>query len=91
MEATKIQDHEGNKYIREIHSCDPTMPSTLVDVYAIIECFDIRCPARQHALKKLLCAGIRGKGDEVADLVGVLAATNRAIELQKRRQNAKTS
>lgn len=31
--------------------------------------------------QKLLCAGQRSKGDTIADLTGVLAAVNRAIDL----------
>jgi len=48
--------HSGNKYLREIQLRDGK-----VDVYAVPKAFDVRCPARQHAIKKLLCAGIRAK------------------------------
>lgn len=56
-----------------------------IDVYAVIEAFDVRCPARQHALKKLLCAGIRGKGDCIQDLTETVDAVTRAIEMEKAR------
>ena len=84
MSTTPITEHEGNKYLRVIHSPVQDM-SIQVDVYAVIDAFKITCPARAHAIKKLLCAGLRGKGDEVEDLVGVLAAVNRAIELHEKR------
>lgn len=83
-EITKIQEHEGKKYIRVICPADgPAASAILVDVYAVLVAFDVTCPARQHAIKKLLCAGIRNKGSELSDLEGALAAVNRAIELQR--------
>ncbi len=87
--TTPIDNHEGAKYLRWIH---PALVETdsdrviRVDVYSVLEAFEVMCPARQHAIKKLLCAGLRGKGKELDDLVGVLAAVNRAIELQKQRE-----
>lgn len=73
-----IAEHEGNKYVRTIVDCRAGSGvdfvndhGTLqVDVYSVIDAFNVTCPARQHALKKLLCAGIRGKGDELDDLLG---------------------
>jgi len=58
-----------------------------VDVYAVLEAFSVTCPARQHAIKKLLCAGIRGKGDAMQDLTEAALAVCRAIDLQDRRDN----
>lgn len=39
-----------------------------VDVYDVLRAFDIRDPALQHALKKLLCMGLRGHKDTGTDL-----------------------
>jgi hypothetical protein len=79
-----IFSHEGKKYLREIISpVDGTR--ILVDVYAVLEAFGVICQARGHAIKKLLSAGERGKGDALADLVGAQAAVSRAIDLQKMR------
>lgn len=82
-----ITSHEGSKYLRVIHDAAPNLPADEgaihVDVYAVLVAFGVTCPARQHCLKKLLCAGTRGKGDELADLIGAEAALNRAIELQE--------
>ena len=78
-----IQEHEGRKYLTPVSGWDEAdLPRTIyVDVYAVLVGFDVRCPARQHAIKKLLCAGKRGKGDERADIAGALAAVSRAVEL----------
>lgn len=80
--AEPITSHEGNKYVRVIKSVEGWY-TTKVDVYAVLKAYNVTCPARAHAIKKLLCAGLRDKGDELADLVGAKAAINRAIELQQ--------
>lgn len=80
-----IVEHEGKKYLRTIYS--PVDGSGIeIDVYAVLEAFNVHCPGRQQAIKKLLCAGLRGKGSQMQDLVGADAALSRAIELQKQRE-----
>ena len=81
----KIYDHEGKKYAREIYSC-VSNEKISIDVYSVLQAFSVICPAVQHAVKKLLCAGLRGKGDILDDLKGDQAAIARAIELQQQRQ-----
>ena len=83
-----IQDHGGNKYIRTITSVDGTQ-SIRVDVYAIIKAFNVTCPGRQQALKKILCAGLRGKGSQIDDIHGVFDAMWRALELQIQEEQEK--
>lgn len=72
----------GSKYHRAIRGITPNTGAT-VDVYAVLVAFDVRCPARQHAIKKLLCAGIRGKGDAVQDLTEARDALDRAIAMER--------
>lgn len=87
-----IEQHEGRKYLRLIHSVtgihleDKAGACVSVDVYAVLVAFGVTCPARAHAIKKLLSAGQRGKGSELDDLVGAEAAVCRAIELQRQRE-----
>jgi hypothetical protein len=83
MALKTIEEHQGKKYLRRIVSAVDTETSVWVDVYAVIEAFKVTCPARQHALKKLLCCGNRNKGSEMEDLIGVDAAVSRAIQLQE--------
>ena len=71
----------GSKYLREV-KCDI---DGKVDVYAVLEAFNVTCPARQHAIKKLLCSGIRGKGDSLQDLSECRDAVDRAIQMEKAR------
>lgn len=72
--------HTGSKYHRTIMGLDGKS-AVIADVYSVLVAFDVTCPAIQHAIKKLLCAGIRGKGDRVQDLVEARDAINRAIDL----------
>lgn len=76
-----IRDHSGNKYIRKIRSCIPGGLPTEVDVYSVIDAYAVTNPAIAHAIKKLLCAGIRGKGDVRRDLSEAIDAIRRAIEM----------
>lgn len=67
----------GSKYLRTIQ----LTADKKVDVYAVLLAFNVTCPARQHAIKKLLCAGLRGKNDELNDLKEAKDAIHRGIEL----------
>lgn len=86
-----MAEHTGNKYHRLIrHVPGAATPvedgCVIVDIYAVLEAFAVTCPARQHAIKKLLAAGLRGKGDTVQDLTEARDALTRAIELEKARK-----
>ena len=70
-----------NKYLRHINSSHDRLGVT-VDVYEVLEAFNVTCPARQHAIKKLLCSGLRGKGSVSQDLIEAGQAVSRAIEMQ---------
>lgn len=67
----------GSKYLREMRH----LTDGKADVYAVLLAFNVTCPARQHAIKKLLCAGIRGKGDCLNDLREARDAIDRAIQI----------
>jgi hypothetical protein len=71
-------EHSGSKYMRSIK-----LTNGKVDVYAVLLAFDVSCPASQHAIKKLLCAGLRGKGSRLQDLREARDAITRAIELEQ--------
>lgn len=58
-----------------------TMPGPRVDVYDVLVGFGITCPARAHAIKKLLAAGQRGHKDEETDLREAIQAIQRSIGL----------
>ena len=69
----------ANKYEREIS--DRQGNSAIIDVYDVLKAFEVSCPATQHAVKKLLCSGIRGHKDLSTDLIEAKESIVRAIEL----------
>ena len=58
-----------------------------VDVYDVLEAFNVTCPALQHLAKKALCAGLRGHKDTQEDLQDIAATAYRAINLHEARKN----
>ena len=89
--SNKPFHHSGSKYLREITGIvideDGTerFVKSFVDTYAVMEAFAVICPARQHAIKKLLCTGLRGKGDVLQDLRETGDAITRGIQMEKSR------
>ena len=81
-----IDPHSGSKYHRKVCGIGSLANYVVADVYQVLEAFGVTCPARQHAIKKLLCAGLRGKGDQLGDLTESLGCVLRAIELQTQRE-----
>lgn len=69
-----------SKYTRRIRG-------ETVDVYDVLRAFDVRCPAVQHAVKKLLMPGQRGTKDRVTDLREAAHSVGRAIQLEQEAKN----
>ena len=74
-----VEEFTGNKYKRGYRG-------QVFDIYDIIEMWAVTCPALQHAVKKILVPGKRGKNDTLADLKEARDALTRAIELQEMRE-----
>lgn len=70
-----------SKYDRNIQVSD----NGTVDVYDVLESFNVTCPALQHLAKKALCAGLRGHKDTMTDLLDIKASADRAIKLEEGR------
>ncbi len=83
------REHSGNKYHRRVNSVEDLNGFTTADVYSVLVAFDVVCPARQHAIKKLLCSGIRGKGDTMQDLTEARDAVDRAIVLENQKSKVR--
>ena len=77
----RIANASSNKYERVIY--DRYGDSSHVDVYDVLQAFEVTCPATQHAIKKLLCSGLRGHKDAETDLLEAKESINRAIELHE--------
>lgn len=52
-----------------------------IDVYRVLELFGVTSPARQHAIKKLLCAGQRGVKDLERDLREAVDSVHRELQM----------
>ena len=72
----------GSKYLRHVILTNENE----IDVYAVLDAFKVTCPARQHAIKKLLCSGLRNKGSVIQDLTEAKDAVERAIQMEIRRK-----
>ena len=60
-----------------------------IDVYRVLDLFDVTDPCLQHAIKKLLCAGQRGAKDKKQDVQEAIASLLRYLEMQTEDENAK--
>jgi hypothetical protein len=85
-----MSDHElpalspGSKYKRQIRQTLPegrAGAAVIVDVYDVLRAWDVRDPAIQHAVKKLLQPGQRGSKSAAQDLREAIGSIERAIQL----------
>jgi hypothetical protein len=53
-----------------------------IDVYDVLNAFNVRNPAIQHAIKKLLKGGERGVKSKVQDYTEAIESITRAIDLE---------
>nr|QMP83374.1 MAG: hypothetical protein [Caudoviricetes sp.] len=67
-------DKEYNHYYKKV-------PYEYIDVYRVLELFEVVDPAIQHAVKKLLVAGNRGHKDLQKDVKEAIVSLNRRIEM----------
>lgn len=81
------QEKDGNKYHREIIGFCGTMVE--VDVYRVLDAFKTESPAIDHAVKKMLCTGIRGHKDYLTDIDNAIESLQEAklLHLQKQEIN----
>jgi hypothetical protein len=71
------------KYNKEIK------PNVIVDVYDVLEAWQVKNPALQHMIKKALQAGNRGHKDIIEDMDDIIACSIRAKEIEE--ENIKKS
>lgn len=74
--------YANDKYKREIK------PGVFIDVYDVIDCFEVTSGALQHALKKLLATGKRGHKNYEQDLIDILSSVERALFQHQEKVNA---
>jgi hypothetical protein len=78
-----------SKYLKQIKESTLHGLAINIDVYDVLKAFSVTCPAIQHAVKKLLCAGQRGGKDRETDLQEACESIFRAIQLCEAEGNGK--
>lgn len=53
----------------------------IIDFYRICKLYQVNDPCYQHALKKLLCVGIRGHKDTREDIQNIIDTMQRKLEM----------
>lgn len=83
----KVKSVKRNtKYDRIIYGLDGgTLP---VDVYRVIDAFEIQSGALQHAVKKICAPGQRGHKTYKEDLIDIRDSINCAIALEEQKEHA---
>ena len=77
----------GSKYDRTIEAKYQN-ENIVTDVYRVLDAFEVKSQPRGHAAKKVLCAGLRGKGDEFSDIVEAIDALLEDAEITRRKAGA---
>lgn len=74
--ALAKDEQPSNKYLREY-------PYDTIDIYRVLQIYDVTDPCIQHAVKKLLCAGKRGYKEVEKDVEEAIQSLVRYQEMRK--------
>ncbi len=77
LESEYMPNQPKRKHSHYYRRC----PYPHIDVYRVLELFEVTDPALQHIVKKALCAGQRGAKDFRKDLEEIVDTGNRRIEM----------
>ena len=77
----RLDNFSGVK--KHIHYKKDVSSLQFVDVYRVLDLFDVTHPAVQHAAKKVLCAGQRGAKDWAKDIQEAIDSLQRALDMHK--------
>jgi len=67
--------------VKPLSKYERKLRSEVIDVYDVLKAFNVTCPAMQHAIKKMLCTGLRGHKDFQTDAKEAIKSIERAMEL----------
>ena len=73
--SEKVGNH--NHYFKDVSHIEN------VDVYRVIDLFQVVNPCHQHAIKKILCCGQRGAKDAAKDTQEAIDSLKRALEMMR--------
>jgi len=78
-----MSEQKHNHYFKDVSNLK------FIDVYRVLDLFNVVNPCVQHAIKKLLCAGQRGAKDERKDIEEAVSSLVRYLEMKTEDENAK--
>ena len=67
----------NNPYIKDVSNLDK------IDIYRILDIYEVNDHALGYAIKKLLCAGNRGHKDKYQDVVEAIKSLDRWLEMRR--------
>lgn len=73
--SAKVNEH--NHYFKDVSHLET------IDVYRVIDLFEVTNPCHQHAIKKILCCGQRGAKDAAKDTQEAIDSLKRALEMMR--------
>lgn len=74
----EVKSHEKHKhYKKDVSHLD------FIDIYRVIDLYEVTNPALQHAVKKVLCAGDRGAKGWAKDIQEAIDSLQRALDMAK--------
>lgn len=77
-----IRTHSGSKYVRKVRSCITREVIGEIDCYSVADAFAVDEMPLNHALKKILCAGVRGKGNRMQDITEAIDALKEQLKIE---------
>ena len=82
-------DKEGNKSqaVKHAHYKKDVKHLDYIDVYRIIDLYELHDPCFQHALKKILVPGARGHKDLTKDINDIIDTMQRKLEMIAENEN----
>lgn len=72
-----LKEKKHNHYFKNVKHLD------YIDVYRVLELFEVVDPCIQHAIKKLLCAGMRGAKNQPQDVQEAIDSLIRYQDMRK--------
>jgi hypothetical protein len=72
-----MTEKKHSHYFRDVSKLES------IDVYRILELFDVSCPIAQHIVKKALAAGKRGAKSSARDMQDIADSANRWLEMRQ--------
>lgn len=75
LQKVALAEYAYQHYIKDVAALQ------IIDVYRVLDLYEVGHPAIQHAIKKLLCAGGRGNKDLRQDLQEAIDSIQRALQM----------